>query len=206
MGETDVTRDTTSIGRREAMKKAAVAGAVVAWGAPVVQTLGSGAAFAQAASACGGCFPEFGFVVIRRQDTNVRLVIGEIDNPTSPVGPQCGQGCGPLGRVTVTWTYDEDTAVNIGAVTNPNPGTWQAARTGGAPSSATVTCTVSSSCNGIPFSCAVTGAFTWAAGGSVTSTSNPPGGGMTALPSPGNVPDSIGGTNSCAGSFCPGPG
>ena len=46
----------TSVSRRDAIKKAAVAGAVVAWGTPVVSAIGSGGAFAQAGpSNCPGC-------------------------------------------------------------------------------------------------------------------------------------------------------
>jgi hypothetical protein len=97
-----------AIGRREALKKAAAAGAVVAWGAPVVQTLGAGGAFAQSASECAGCMQRFGIgaaaTVTVSATTDAALI--QLTGPPDPADVVvCDAGCveGSLGAANISW-------------------------------------------------------------------------------------------------------
>lgn len=92
------------ISRRDALKKAAVAGAAVAWAAPAVQMLGSGAAGAQTfGSTCAGCVVSFNFNTIGSDRVDgIPLNIGTVFTFDCPGGTP----------VDVTYEWTTSNAVN----------------------------------------------------------------------------------------------
>ena len=163
--DTEMT-DTTSadFSRRDMLKKAAVAGAVVAWAAPAVQVIGSGVAGAQTGpgSVCPGCVDVNSFTI-----TDVDA--GGNMNITANAAGTCGT-CTVVGA-SINYSWSIGTLVNAtdaGNLTNNqqfnviNPG--QAA-------SAAFTVTVTRTCrcatcqNNQVFTCTRGGTANWNAAG-----------------------------------------
>jgi hypothetical protein len=170
MNDAELPAATTGIGRREALKKAAVAGAVVAWGAPVVQTLGTGAAFGQArGSACTGCLPPFHLVNAGSSSGRVRA---SLQADVQGAAPECN-GCAVTAPPSPTLQWTVNSSSNLGSLVPPDtlnsPSPRWSRGTSGALTTANLSLTVTITCGGVPFSCTKTADFTWpgAGGGSL---------------------------------------
>lgn len=147
---------TRGVSRRDALKKAAVAGAVVAWATPAVQLVGAGGAHAQAGSACAGCLSA---TLGRGLGQS-----GQVSASAFGFGG-CAVGCA-AGAVSYSWNIDAQFGLFVpGAVLNTD--TFQCPRLNLVdPTTATLTVTVSMTCGGAPISCQITGDYVWPPGNS----------------------------------------
>ena len=150
-----------AVTRRDALKKAAVAGAAVAWAAPTVQFLGQGVAGAQAfGSTCPGCLVSFDFNTTGSdpEDGNP-LNIGRTftatcigGNPTTPAS------------VSTAWTTSG--ASNCTFPANGTGTGISGVHSGSGTASVDFTCTITFTCRCFQqqssvYSCTSTGSASW---------------------------------------------
>lgn len=119
----DTEMNENNVSRRDAIKKAAVAGAVVAWGTPAVSAIGSGAAFAQVGpSFCPGCIDG----VVDNADFGSSMEnsggIGQNGEVQSNPTGTCANDPNPL--LVINWSNLGTSGTGGGALT------WAAADTG----------------------------------------------------------------------------